>query len=74
MAEEEEEVTPIEERWARGWVRGVAEIMARGPPTERPEEYEKEIEEIKKIGLEKGSVVYDYARKWRRRLLEVIKG
>lgn len=65
-------VTPVEERWARGWVRGISRLLALGPPEERPEEYKKEIEAIEKIALEPGSEVYKKARKWRKRLLEII--
>jgi len=66
------EITPIEERWARGWVEGLAKILASGPPEESPEEYREEVETIKRIALEKGSAVYDYAKRWRKRLLEIL--
>jgi hypothetical protein len=69
----ENEITPIEERWARGWVKGIASIMASGPPEESPEEYKREVEAIEKIALEDGAKVYDYAKRWRKRLLEVLK-
>lgn len=67
------EVRTIGEKWARKWVEGIAEIMASGPPEESPEEYRKEVEAIKKVALEKGSVVYDFAKRWRERLLEVLR-
>jgi hypothetical protein len=46
--------------------------LASGPPEESPEEYKKEVEAIEKIALEHGSKVYEYASKWRKRLLEVL--
>jgi len=68
-----EKLTPIEEQWARGWIEGIASLLASGPPGESPEEYRKEVETIKKIALEPGSKVYEYAKRWRKRLLEVLK-
>jgi hypothetical protein len=66
------EVSPVQERWARGWVKGIASVLASGPPEESPEEYKKEVEAIEKIALEPGSKVYEYASRWRKRLLEVL--
>jgi len=66
-------LTKAEERWARAWVQGLAELLAKGGVDESPEEYMKEVETIKKIALEKGSVVYDYAKKWRKKLLEMLR-
>ena len=68
----EEKLKPIEERWARGWIHGLASILALGPPGESPEEYKKEVETIEKIALEPGSRVYEFAKRWRKRLLEVL--
>lgn len=69
----EKELRPIEEAWARGWIKGIAGILATGPPEEPPEEYRKEVEAIEKIALEPGAKVYEYAKRWRKRLLEVLK-
>lgn len=66
-------MSEIEERWAKGFVHGIASILALGPPSESPEEYEEEVKKIEKIALEKGSKVYDYAKRWRKRLLEVLR-
>ncbi|MFQ6055182.1 MAG: hypothetical protein ACE5KE_00315 [Methanosarcinales archaeon] len=66
-------VRPIEERWARGWIKGIARILATGPPEEAPEEFAREVAEIEKIALEKGAKVYDIAKRWRKRLLEVLR-
>lgn len=68
----EEELKPIEERWAKSFIEGIASLLAMGPPEESPEEYREEVEKIKKIALEKGSKIYELAKKWRRRLLEVL--
>ena len=67
----EEKLTPAEEKWARNWVSAIAELMASGPPSESPEEHAKEVEKIKKVALEPGSAVYEKARKWRRRMIEI---
>lgn len=65
-------VTKAEEKWAREWVESVASILAMGPPTESPEEYERQVEQIKKIALEPGSKIYEMAQRWRKKLIEAI--
>jgi len=67
----EEKLTPAEIAWARGWVRGVARLLAIGPPGEKPEITEEQIKKIEQIALEPGSAVYEKARKWRKRMIEV---
>lgn len=67
-----EELTEAEKRWAEKWIEGLARVLAFGPPKESPEEYAKEVEAIKKIALEKGALAYEYAKRWRKRLLEVL--
>ena len=68
----EEKLTPAEERWAKHYIHAIASLLASGPPSESPEETKKEIEEIEKIALEPGSEIYEKAKKWRRRLIEVL--
>lgn len=67
------ELTPAEESWARGYVRGVARLLAMGPPAESPEEFMREVERIERVALEPGAQVFDTARRWRARLLEVLR-
>ena len=72
MAEEKKEpLTEAEINWARKWVLGIASVLAKGPPDEPPEVTEKEIETIKNIALEEGAAVYDFARTWRKKMIEV---
>lgn len=68
-----EEITPAEEKWAKGFVSKMADVLAAGGVDETPEEFKKEKEAIEKIALEKGSKVYEYAHKWRSRLLEALR-
>jgi len=70
--EEKEKLTPAEEAWARGWVRGVARLLALGPPGEPKEVTEEQIKKIEEIALQPGSAVYEKAKKWRKRLIEVL--
>ena len=65
-------ITKAEEKWARGWVRGIASVLAAGGVYKTPEEFKKEVETIEKIALEDGEKVYGYASKWRERLLEAL--
>ena len=66
-------LTELEERFARRYVEGIARKLAKGGDL-TPEEYEKEVETIKKIALEPGAEVFQIAKTWKRRLLERIIG
>jgi len=71
---EEEELTPIEKKWVERTAEGIARFLARGGIGETPEEYRREVEEIKKIALEPGSFLYKVAKRWRKNLIERFLG
>lgn len=67
-----EPLTPVERRFLEGWVDGMARFIARGPPEESPEEFEREVEMVKGALMEKGEDLFKIPRKWRARLMEVL--
>jgi hypothetical protein len=66
-----DELSQSEEEWARGWVEGISKILAYTPPEEDMVETKKKAEKIIETAIQSPRVV-DYAKTWRRRLLEAI--
>jgi len=62
---------PIEEEWARGWIGGLAKVLAQVPPGEDRIATQQRTQELMKIAEESPKVV-EYAKRWRERLLEAI--
>lgn len=67
----EEKLTPIEERWAKGWVHGLARVLATPPPGEPPEVTRAHVEEIERIA-ESGPEAREFAHRWREHLLKAL--
>jgi len=67
-------LNPIERKWVERTAEGIARFLARGGIGETPEEYRREVEEIKRIALEPGSYIYKVGKEWRRGLIERFLG
>jgi len=63
--------TELEKRWAQGWVKGLAKVLAEGPPGESPILTEEQRKEIERIALQPGSEVYQLAKRWYNKMREI---
>jgi len=61
-----------EEEWARGWIQGVARVLAEMPPGEDNIAQAQRTQQIMAIAEHSPEVV-EYAKRWRTRLLEALE-
>jgi hypothetical protein len=67
----DDRLTRAEQSWAKGWVRGIANIIGSVPPGEDSIAAAQRAKQIMAMA-ETSPRVVEYAKKWRNRLLEVL--
>jgi hypothetical protein len=59
-----EELSPIEKKWAEGWIEGICRLEASGPIGEPPSETEREYNHCMELFMEDKDKLAERARRW----------